>query len=785
MFAEIILPVPLPRVFTYRIPDGMKAEQGMRAEVPLGKRIVYKGMILRTFSEDPGVKGMRDILSLPDPRPIVSDVQLKFWEWLADYYMCTIGEVYRTALPRGLKESFSPKYVTHTGIATIFRGEDALNELMDGLSRAPKQLLILQRLVEMLMEGGGLGSGVPKSTLSAGMDFSISAYNGLLRKKILSEYSEQAVRSPGEGRKTTAANKLTKSQQKAIHEIRDLFLQKPVVLLKGVTSSGKTEIYIHLIQEMLKSNRQVLYLLPEIALTTQIIERLKEVFGDEVGIYHSKYSDAERVETFLRARENPLGREYRIILGARSALFLPFRDLGLVIIDEEYEQTYKQADPAPRYHARDAAIVLAELHSARVLLGSATPSFESYYNTRSGKYGIVELPGRYGDIQQPEIILADLREAYRKKRMVSHFTPELFSLMKQTLDENRQLILFQNRRGFSPYIECFHCGWIPGCRHCDVSLVYHKQGNSLVCHYCGHSEDVPGECPDCGEGHMVTRGFGTEKLEEELEVLFPDSSIVRMDLDTTRSRRKYEKIIRDFESGNTQILVGTQIVTKGLDFDNVGLVGVLNADNLLNFPDFRSYERSYQLISQVAGRAGRKDRRGKVVIQTSHPEHPVMQHILNNDYHSMYMGQMEDRIGFHYPPYYRLLRITLRHVDKNLLDKAAGALAGKLRTRLTNTAISRADQAEFRSDQAGPLAVRAEFQADQAGSWTGPLPEVLGPQSPLVSRVQKMHLMTILVKLPRTPQISDFKAIIGRTIDDTRSDKQYGKLFIIPDVDPY
>ncbi len=756
MYAEVILPVPLPTVFSYRIPESMELQPGMRVQVPLGKKTVYKGIVLRILSEKPEVKEIRDIEVRLDHYPLVGEEQMHFWKWLSEYYMCTLGEVYRTAMPRGLKENYSPKYETLIRIAESFRDEDVLNKAMDNLARAPKQLIILQRLLEMLIERGGLDQGIKKASLTAGLDYSPSAYRELLRKKILSEYSERTVRMSDEGRKVIPQKTLSPSQQTALDKVKGLFKNKQVVLLKGVTSSGKTEVYIHLIKEMLDKNKQVLYLLPEIALTIQIIERLRTVFGDKVGIYHSKYSDAERVETFLRSRENSLGGEYGVILGARSAIFLPFRDLGLIILDEEHEQTYKQWDPAPRYHARDAAIMLAGKYSANVLLGSATPSFESYYNARTDKYGLVELNQRFGNMSQPEIFLANLREAYRKKKMVSHFTPELYEIMQKILEENRQVILFQNRRGFSSYIECFHCGRIPGCKYCDVSLVYHKQQNSLVCHYCGHTENVQGTCPDCGESKMVTRGFGTEKLEEEVKGLFPDWKIARMDLDTTRSRRKYEKIIGDFESGNTQILVGTQIVTKGLDFDNVGLVGVLHADNLLNFPDFRSYERSYQLISQVAGRSGRKEKQGMVIVQTSLPEHPVMQQILKGNYHAAYLNQMEDRQEFHYPPYYRLLRVTLKHSDKNLLDKAAAELAARLKKELR-----------------------------KPGQTTPKIPEVLGPQSPLVGRVHQMHLMTLLVKLPRTPDIGEYKDLIGREIEKIRSEKQYGRLFVIPDVDPY
>jgi primosomal protein N' (replication factor Y) len=425
---------------------------------------------------------------------------------------------------------------------------------------------------------------------------------------------------------------------------------------------------------------------------------------------------------------------------------MPFRDLGLIIIDEEYDQSYKQSDPAPRYHARDAAIILADMHNAKVILGSATPSFESYYNARSNKYGMVTLNERFNKITQPQIIIADIREAYRKKRMRSHFTPELFGLMEEILDGDRQLILFQNRRGFSPYIECFACGWIPSCIHCDVSLTYHKQYQKLMCHYCGHSTAVPHQCPECNDPQLVTRGFGTEKLEEEVSILFPGYGIARMDFDTTRTRRRYERIIRDFEGGKTRILIGTQIVTKGLDFDNVGLVGVLHADNLLNFPDFRSFERSYQLMEQVAGRAGRRDSQGIVVIQTSNPSHPVIHHIHHGDYHSMYMSQMEDRQAFDYPPYTRLLRINLRHESRETVDKASRELAENLRRVITAP--------------------------------------VIGPQSPVIGRVQQMQLMNILVKLPRTARMSDLKKLIKSEIDALKSRREYRKMFIIPDVDP-
>ena len=747
-YAEVILPVPIPTLFSYRIPSSLAArvKAGVRVLVPLGTKSLYKGMVRRCSKEDPEVGKVKDILDVLDEYPVAGEVQFRFWDWLAEYYMCTLGEVYRAALPSGLQKEYAPRYETCVMLGEPFHDEQKLNEAMDGMGRAPKQLEILQYLVTRAMDKGSVAKGLTKSELSAGYELSQSAYQALLKKNILVEYREETSRLEDPGSSPGVSKQLSDLQQTAFEEINELFQKQQVVLLKGVTSSGKTEIYIQLIRAQLNLNRQVLYLLPEIALTAQIVERLKDVFGDQVGIYHSRYSDAERVETFLRVRENKAGKEFSVVLGARSAIFLPFRDLGLIIIDEEYEQSYKQADPAPRYHARDAAVVLADMYNAKVMLGSATPSFESYHNARSDKYGMVTLNERFNRVTQPEIIIADIREAYRKKRMRSHFTPELFGLMEETLAANRQLILFQNRRGFSPYIECFACGWIPSCIHCDVSLTYHKQQHKLVCHYCGHAIGVPHKCPECSDPQLVTRGFGTEKLEEEVSILFPDYRTGRMDFDTTRTRRRYERIIRDFEGGQTRILIGTQIVAKGLDFDNVGLVGVLHADNLLNFPDFRSFERSYQLIAQVAGRAGRKDGHGKVVIQTTNPMHPVIQHIHSGDFHSMYMSQMEDRQAFHYPPYARLLRINLRHESREVVDRAANELAENLR-KVMNV-------------------------------------PVMGPQSPLVGKVQRLQLMNILIKLPRTARMGDLKKLIKREIDAIRSRREYGKLFIVPDVDP-
>ena len=747
-YAEVILPVPLPTVFSYRIPAKLVShvKPGVRVLVPLGTKSLYKGIVRRRTVEEPAVARVKDILEVLDEDPVAGEIQFRFWDWLAGYYMCTLGEVYRTAVPSGLYREYAPRLETCVRLAVPFRDEGKLNELLDGMGRAPQQLKILQQLISLATGKGDLDAGITRAALSAGYAFSQAAYKALLKKGILTEYREETSRLETSSMPRGEFKQLTPYQQLAFERIMELTQKQQVVLLKGVTSSGKTEIYIQMIREQLKLNRQVLYLLPEIALTAQIITRLKEVFGEQVGIYHSRYSDAERVETFLRVRQNRSGKEFSVILGARSAIFLPFRDLGLVIVDEEYDPSYKQADPAPRYHARDAAIMLAELYGAKVILGSATPSFESYHNARSKKFGLVTLEERFNKVPQPEIIIADIREAYRKKRMRSHFTPELFGLIEEALAADRQVILFQNRRGFSPYIECFACGWIPSCMHCDVSLTYHKQEHKLICHYCGHSRVVPHSCPECRDTQLITRGFGTEKLEEEVSVLFPEHRTARMDFDTTRTRRRYERIIRDFEGGLTRILVGTQIVTKGLDFGNVGLVGVLHADNLLNFPDFRSFERSYQLMAQVAGRAGRREIRGKVVIQTSNPAHPVIHHLKSGDYHSMYMSQMQDRQAFHYPPYARLLRINLRHESRELVDRASRELAENLRKAMTAP--------------------------------------VMGPQSPIIGRIQRMQLMNILVKLPRSAEMGKHKKLIEREIDAIRSSQDYRKLFIIPDVDP-
>ena len=817
-YAEVLLPVPVQSSFIYLVPEELKSRirPGVRVLVPFGKKKIYSGIVGFVSTETPEYRDIKPIDSILDPGPLVSETQIRFWKWIADYYMCTLGEVYRAALPTGLKlesetrfelvegggegqvlspeesilvkrfsdqgqisvhafqkdgkgrrmlssiqllvargilqtvekvrEAYKPRTESRIRLSDPYRNEEKLQELMDSLVRAPRQRRVLENMIWLSGEDADLTAEVSKSKLTHSDGSSPGALQALVKRKVLEELKVETGRLIWDNRQLQAPNVLSPVQEKALQKVLQLREKQRVILLEGITSSGKTEIYIHLIAEELRKNRQVLYLLPEIALTAQIIDRLRNVFGEQVGIYHSRYGDGERVETFLRTCNPDSDKEYQLVLGTRSALFLPFRDLGMVIIDEEHENTYKQSDPAPRYHARDAAIVLAGMYDASVILGSATPSYESYYNARSRKFGHIQLSERFREMEAPEIFIADLKESYRKKRMVSLFTPELFELMNQNLEAGQQVILFQNRRGFSPYIECFSCGWIPRCVNCDVSLTYHKQQNRLVCHYCGYSERVPGACPECNDTSLHTRGFGTEKLEDEVSLLFPAYPISRMDMDTTRTRRRYEKIINDFASGKSRILIGTQIVTKGLDFDNVGLVGVMNADNLLNFPDFRSFERSFQLMLQVAGRSGRKDKRGKVVIQTSNPSHPVINMLRANDYHSMYLGQMEDRQTFHYPPYYRLLEITLKHKDREKLEKASRELAARLKEQLKI--------------------------------------EVLGPQYPLVSRVYNWHLMTLLLKLPKSTENAETKVKIREEIDALKAGRKFGNLIIVPDVDP-
>lgn len=821
----MLLPLPLPGYFTYRVPEEFHHEiaPGKRVVVPFGKKKIYTALVHDLQTEIPSNPELKNILSVIDVKPVLFPVQFQFWEWIASYYMCTPGEVMNAALPSGFKlasESMiclnpdadletadlnekeimiieallSQKKLPINTIADLLdqrkiiplihtliekgivtaeekleskykplrqsfvrlgkepgEDEEKLKEIFDELSkRAFRQLQALIVFISMSRETEGKYRDVRKNDLLKNKEVTPASLQALVSKGILEIVEVEASRLAASAALSDPGQiALSLHQKRAFEDVHRIFSEKEVALLHGITSSGKTELYIKLIHETLLQKKQVLYLLPEIALTSQIINRLQRFFGDNVGVYHSKYNDNERVEIWnhcLDQENNFDTGRFQVILGARSALFLPFHKLGLIIVDEEHDTSYKQFDPAPRYHARDAAIMLARLHGARTLLGSATPALETYFNASTGKYGLVEMTERYGGISMPEIRLANVREETRNKTMQSHFTSALISSIREALSHDEQVILFQNRRGFSLHLVCDNCDWVPMCRNCDISLTYHKRENKIKCHYCGYSVALPNSCPQCQGARILMKGFGTEKVEEELGAIFPDITIRRMDLDSTRTKYAHQRIINDFEERRIHILVGTQMVTKGLDFDNVSLVGILNADNMLNFPDFRSHERSFQLMEQVSGRAGRKSRQGKVIIQTQNPVHPVIQHVVHHDYHAFYRDQMADRSKFNYPPFNRLIILKLKHRDANVLNKAARDLAHDLRNDLGK--------------------------------------RILGPEYPLVSRIQNLYIKNILIKIERGPNVSGFKTIIRQKIEELHKNPAYRQLKVIPDVDP-
>ncbi len=789
---------------------------GMRVIVSFGKKKLYAALIYRIHQQAPEKYQTKEILQLIDDEPIVNASQLKFWEWIANYYMCTVGEVMKAALPSALKmesdtyvgktdiedinltdneqvilhllsskkkltiqdivskvdfknpmgviksllnkqalsiteeieNEYQPKVEQYISLSPEFRNNDALSQLLDSMKRAPAQQRLILGLLSMAEnQSEMLNTRISKKDIAEKIDVSTGVLATLIQKGILIQEEQTVSRLTDNTDETYNPATLNQAQELAYKQIQEQFNTHNVVLLHGVTSSGKTEIYIHLIQNAINQGKQVLYLLPEIALTAQIINRLRKIFGNRVGIYHSKFNDSQRVETYngvLATSTNPT--KFDIILGVRSSAFLPYQNLGLIIVDEEHENTYKQYNPAPRYNARDAAIVLASIHNAKVLLGTATPAVESYFNARMGKYGLVELTERYRGIELPEIVIVDVADARKRKQMKSHFSDKLLTEIETALNRNEQIILFQNRRGFAPFIECAECGWVPHCEHCDVTLTYHKSSNQLVCHYCGYSYQQPTQCLACGSTNMQTKGFGTEKVEDELKIFFPDAVIERVDLDSTRSRTAYERIISDFESRKINILIGTQMITKGLDFDNVSLVGILNADNMLNFPDFRAFERSYQLMSQVSGRAGRKGKRGRVIIQTSQPKHPIIQQITATDYLELYASQLEERKKFHYPPFYRLINISLKHKDRELLNQVAEFMAKGLRHNMGEN--------------------------------------VLGPEPPLIGRVQGLFIMNILVKIGREQPIARIKELITYYATSLKQRKELYALTVSIDVDP-
>ncbi|MBN2664898.1 MAG: primosomal protein N' [Bacteroidales bacterium] len=758
-FADIILPLAYKGLLTYSIPDEMKrsVHPGSRVLVQLGNRKLYSGIVNRIHDIPPAARNLRPLIRVLDAEPVVNEIQLKLWNWISEYYMCSAGEVMKAALPSDLclegvtelpvTEKYKPREESFVRLASAFT-EDRLNAFLDSLSRAPVQL----RLLTVYLDLSGyvpeaLVKPVRKSLLLKEAGSAPGSIEGLVKKGILEIIEMETGRLAEYKTPAEPLKQLTGEQYAGLKELKNIFSDRETVLLHGVTSSGKTEIYIHLIDEQLKLGKQVLYLLPEIALTTQIIQRLQKHFGQVTGIYHSRFSNAERVEIWNRVGRQNGAKEYNLIIGARSALFLPFRNLGLIIVDEEHDGSYKQHDPAPRYNARDSAIVLAGFHKAKTVLGSASPSVETYNNAITGKYGLVELRERYGSVKLPVIILADTREAYRKKLMVSHFTPQLLEAIDGALANNEQVVLFQNRRGFSPYLECPECGWIPKCVQCAVSLTYHKGINRLVCHYCGYSSPIPAKCGNCGSPGLQTRGFGTEKIEDEIKIVFPSARVARMDQDTTRGKSSFERIIRALEEGQTDILIGTQMISKGLDIENLTVVGILNADNLLNYPDFRAHERSFQLMEQVSGRAGRRTKTGKVVIQTSDPGNRMIRLVLNHDYRNMFRIQMDERKAFNYPPYCRMIRISVKHHDRSLLNSYSDILARDL---------------------------KAEFGK-----------RILGPEFAPVSQVQLWYIKNILVKLEREKPAAQAKKYISGAIERLLREKGASALRIAVDVDPY
>ncbi len=817
-YADVILPLPLENSYTYRVPPEMEKAviPGCRVVVHFGKKRYYTAIVMQVHDRRPtGAYETKDLFALLDGAPVLRRPQLRFWQWIASYYICKLGDVYKAALPSGLKlesetlvmyneefiaiESLRPneqaildaltetnrltvaelekktglrnvmpvvvsllekgaveiseelkkgyvaKTQTYLRLAPAYANEEMLNRTFDELKRAPKQeALFLSFLDTSHALHPTLAKEITQKELLERSGSSTPILAGLLKRGVLEAYEKEVSRLQVPVCRLQPLPELSFPQQRALHDIYDAFLTKEVCLLHGVTSSGKTAVYAHLIDEVLKQGKQALFLLPEIAITTQLTERLAKLFGDRLLVYHSKFSDNERVEvwnTLLRSDEP------RLVLGVRSSLFLPFRELGLVVVDEEHENTYKQQDPAPRYHARNAAIVLAGMHGAKTLLGSATPSLDTWFNASSGKYGLAKLTVRYGDVLLPEILPVDIKELKRKKIMKDTlFSPLLMQKITTALEAGEQAILFQNRRGFAPVISCKTCGWVPHCIHCDVSLTYHKYLDRLVCHYCGYTEERPRACPSCEDTDLRMMGFGTEQVEEEIASLFPDARVERLDFDTARTRTSYERILADFERGKTHILIGTQMLSKGLDFGNVSVVGILNADSLMNFPDFRAHERAYQLMVQVSGRAGRRDKRGTVVVQTSQPEHPLIRMVQESNYAGMVDWQLAERSLYRYPPYYRLIVLVLRSRYEPVLKEMSLLYADKLRERLGD--------------------------------------RVLGPVTPIITRVQTLHIRKIILKLEVAAAVTPVRELLDLVQSEMQQHPSYRQLLVHYDVDP-
>ncbi|WP_374172459.1 primosomal protein N' [Flavobacterium tructae] len=814
-FIEVVLPLSLAKTFTYRVSEAEFhfIKKGMRVAVPFGKNKIYTALVIELHQNEPGLYEAKEIHQILDEKPIATEVQIKHWLWVANYYMCAIGDVYRGAFPSGLllesetvvsyktdaevnqdelsddeylvyealqqqsslriqeiismlnkknilpvlqkmiarniivleeeiKEGYKPKLVRYVKLHAKYESDNGLGELLEVLKNANKQKeLVLAYFQIMASEK----KPITVKKLVEVSNSTSAAVKALIDKEIFEEYLLQQDRVLFTGRTTDDQLLLSEAQTRAFVAIKESLSEKEVCLLHGVTSSGKTEIYIKLIEEYLETGRQVLYLLPEIALTTQLVSRLRLYFGDKVAVFHSKYSNNERVEVWKQTLEN--SEKAQIVIGARSALFLPFDNLGLLIVDEEHEQTFKQTDPAPRYHARDAAIVLANFHKAKVLLGSATPSIETYFNAQADKYGLVSLTERYNNVRMPEILLVDLKDKHFRKKMTGHFSDLLIEEIGEALSLGEQIILFQNRRGYSPIIECMTCGHVPHCQQCDVSLTFHKHKNQLRCHYCGYSIAKPTHCHSCSSIDLTTKGFGTEQIEQELITLFPKAKTGRMDQDTTRGKFGFEKIIDSFKNREIDILVGTQMLAKGLDFDNVSLVGIMNADNMLHHPDFRAFERSYQMMTQVAGRAGRSEKQGKVVIQTYNPNHNTIQQVTNHNYIGMYKEQLYDRQIYRYPPYFRIIKLTLKHRDFDKLKEGSMWLYQVLSQNLN-------------------------------------MP-VLGPEEPAISRIRNEYIRTILIKIPQNQHLVNTKKTIQKMLNSFEAVAQYRAIKVIANVDFY
>lgn len=753
-YVDVILPLPLDDRFTYSVPAQFEAAvaPGMRVTVDFRRKRTM-ALVAAVHDVKPAF-ACKDIIDVPDTMPVVAPGQFGLWQWIADYYMAPIGEVFNMALPGGLKSpgGYRPKTETCVALAPQYCSAMAINAAFSMLKRSKMQMKAFTAFLELSHNDAFPGNGrdgagaveITRDELVNTAHCTTAAVKSLVDKKLLVTYEREVGRlncntEPCPGN----IKPLNGAQQDAYNNILMSFMKKNVVLLHGVTSSGKTEIYIHLIQQALDNRQQVLYLLPEIALTVQICQRLQRVFGNRLGIYHSKYSDAERVEIWKKQLSaNP----YDVILGARSAVFLPFSRLGLVVIDEEHETSFKQQDPMPRYHARSVAIMQAHLCGAKTLLGTATPSAETYHNAITGKYGLVTLDRRYKDIQLPEIQVVDIKDMQRRKMMNGPFSPQLVRSVKDVLDSGGQAILFQNRRGFAPMMECKVCGWVPRCTNCDVSLTYHKSMNQLTCHYCGYTYKLPEACPCCGNTDLKGRGYGTEKIEDKVMEVFPEARVARMDLDTTRTRSAYERIISDFSAGNTNLLIGTQMVSKGLDFGGVGVVGILNADSMLNYPDFRAYEHAFSMMSQVAGRAGRKGRRGLVILQTKSPELPVIGQVVRNDTAAFYADLFEERRLFRYPPFSSIICVFLCHRDEGRVSTAAHELGGRLRNILGN--------------------------------------RVLGPDKPAVAKVKTMNIRKIVLKLERGIDLKRVRQCLRAEMARIEADARYGALRVYCDVDP-